>query len=172
MSMFKIPQRLLGGGPLFPVRLDRVAKFGQGGLGGLRQTRSRIAVGFPGQQIRDRIGHCGGVRWPRRRNDRRELRRWSGVFRALWGGGLGWRGSGGGWLRRRKSEQRGRMALALQEKRVDANADQSDRQGRSEVISQMRDLHHPGDPSSQRFLSRTLDRASELANVISYACER
>ena len=71
MSMFKIPQRLLGGGPLFPVRLDRVAKFGQGGLGGLGQTRSRIAVGFPGQQIRDRIGHwggaCGGVRWTRRR---------------------------------------------------------------------------------------------------------
>ena len=55
MSAFKIPQRLLGGGPLFPVRLDRVAKFGQGGLGGQDQMRG-VAVGFPGQQIRDRIG--------------------------------------------------------------------------------------------------------------------
>jgi hypothetical protein len=176
MSAFKIPQRLLGGGALFPVRLDRVAKFGQGGLGGQGQTRG-VAVGFPGQEIRDRIGRrggaLGGVGWPRRRNSRGGLRGRSGVYRAgaLWGGGLGWRGSGGG-LRRRESEQRGGMALALQEKRVDANADKSDRQGRCEIVSQMRDLHAPGDPSSQRFLSGTLDGPSELANVVSYACKR
>jgi hypothetical protein len=45
------------------------------------------------------------------------------------------------------------MPLALQEKRVDANADQSDRQSRSKIVSQMRELHAPGDPSAQRFLS-------------------
>ena len=51
MSVFEIPQRLLGGGPLFPVRLDRIAKFGQRRLSGQDQMRG-VTVGFPGQQIR------------------------------------------------------------------------------------------------------------------------
>ena len=58
MSVLKLSQRLLRCGPLFPVRLDRVAKFGQGGLGGQGQVRG-IAVGFPGQQFGDRIGRRG-----------------------------------------------------------------------------------------------------------------
>ena len=45
------------------------------------------------------------------------------------------------------------MALALQEKRVDANADKGDRQGRSEVLLQMGDLDAPDDPAAQPFLS-------------------
>jgi hypothetical protein len=64
------------------------------------------------------------------------------------------------------------MTLALQKKRVDANADEGEQQSRSEIILQMRDLHAPGDPSVQRFLSGPLDRPSKLANIISYACKR
>ena len=55
VGALKLSQRLLRGGPLLPVRLDRVAKLGQGGLGGQGQPRA-VAVGFPGQQIGDRIG--------------------------------------------------------------------------------------------------------------------
>ena len=58
MGVLEIPQRLLGGGPLFPVRLHRIAKLGQRGLGGQNQTRS-VTVGLPGQQIGDRIGSRG-----------------------------------------------------------------------------------------------------------------
>ena len=64
------------------------------------------------------------------------------------------------------------MTLALQQKRVNGNADKGERQGRSEVISQVRGLHAPDDPSSQRFLSRTLDGPSELAQITFYACKR
>jgi hypothetical protein len=45
------------------------------------------------------------------------------------------------------------MTLALQQKRVDGNADKSQGQGRPEVIAQMRRVQAPGDPSSQRLLS-------------------
>jgi hypothetical protein len=45
------------------------------------------------------------------------------------------------------------MTLALQKKRVDANADKGGEQRRSEVIPQVRELHAPGDPSCQRFMS-------------------
>jgi hypothetical protein len=45
------------------------------------------------------------------------------------------------------------MTLALQKKRVNANADKGGEQRRSEVISQVRKLHAPGDPSCQRFMS-------------------
>ena len=94
MSVFEIPQRLLGGGPFFPVRLDRIAKFGQRRLSGQGQMRG-VIVGFPGQQFGNRIGRrrgdlgCG--RRPRRRKSRGGLRgRGRGVvFRAC---GL-WRGS-------------------------------------------------------------------------------
>ena len=55
MGALKLSQRLLRCGPLLPVRLDRVAKLGQGGLGGQDQARS-VAVGFPCQQFGDRIG--------------------------------------------------------------------------------------------------------------------
>ena len=34
VGALKLPQRLLSGRPLFPVRLDRIAQFSQGGLGG------------------------------------------------------------------------------------------------------------------------------------------
>lgn len=34
MGVLKLTQRLLGGGPLFPVRLDGVAEFGERRLGG------------------------------------------------------------------------------------------------------------------------------------------
>ena len=64
------------------------------------------------------------------------------------------------------------MALALQEKRVDANADKADRQGRSEVILQMGDLDAPDDPAAQPFLNRALDRPPKLANIIPYAGKR
>jgi hypothetical protein len=64
------------------------------------------------------------------------------------------------------------MSLALQQKRVDANADKGGEQNRSEVIPQMRELHPPGYPSCQRFMSRTWDRPSELAQITFYACER
>ena len=40
MSVLEIPQGLLGGGPLFPIRLDRIAKLGQGGLGGQGRMRA------------------------------------------------------------------------------------------------------------------------------------
>jgi hypothetical protein len=45
------------------------------------------------------------------------------------------------------------MTLALQEKRVDSDADQSERQGRAEAIAQMRRFHPPGDLPSQHFPS-------------------
>jgi hypothetical protein len=64
------------------------------------------------------------------------------------------------------------MTLALQKKRVDADAHKGREQHRSEVISQMRELHAPGYPSCQRFISRTWDRPSELAQIIFYACKR
>ena len=93
MSALKIAQRLLSGGPLFAIRLDRVAKFGQGALGGQDQMRV-VAVGFPGQEIRDWIGRWGGTlgggHRPRRGNSRGELRGRSVAFCAdpLWGGDL------------------------------------------------------------------------------------
>jgi len=40
------------------------------------------------------------------------------------------------------------MTLALQKKGVNSDADQGERQDRSEGVSQMRDFHAPGDPSS------------------------
>ena len=64
------------------------------------------------------------------------------------------------------------MTFALQKKRVDANADKGGEQRRSEVISQMRELDAPGDPSCQRFMSGTLDRPPELAQIIFHACKR
>ena len=64
------------------------------------------------------------------------------------------------------------MTLPLQEKRVNGDADQGERQERSEGISQMRDLYAPCDSSSQRLLSRALDRPSELAEIIFYPCKR
>jgi hypothetical protein len=45
------------------------------------------------------------------------------------------------------------VTLALQEKRVNANADKGGEQRRSEVIPQVRELHAPGNPSCQRFVS-------------------
>ena len=44
MGVLEFPQRLLGGGPLFPVRLHRVAQFSQGGLGGQNQARPSLWV--------------------------------------------------------------------------------------------------------------------------------
>jgi hypothetical protein len=64
------------------------------------------------------------------------------------------------------------VTLALQEKRINGNADESERKGRSEVVAQMRGLHAPGDSSSQRFLSRTLDGPAELAQITFYAGKR
>jgi hypothetical protein len=64
------------------------------------------------------------------------------------------------------------MTLALQEKRINGNADKSERKGRSEVVAQMRGVHTPGDSSSQRFLSRTLDGSTELAQITFYAGKR
>jgi hypothetical protein len=61
------------------------------------------------------------------------------------------------------------VTLALQEKGVNADADNSNRESRAKVIPQMRDLHAPGDLSPQGFLGRALDRPPKLANVISYA---
>src|SRR5271155_3624675 len=54
----KLSQRLLGCGPLLPVWLDGVTKFGQRGLGGQGQARG-IAAGFPCQQFGDRIRPWG-----------------------------------------------------------------------------------------------------------------
>jgi hypothetical protein len=45
------------------------------------------------------------------------------------------------------------MTLALQKKRVNANADKGGEQRRSEVIPQVRELHAAGYPSCQRFMS-------------------
>jgi hypothetical protein len=45
------------------------------------------------------------------------------------------------------------MTLALQQKRVNANADKGREQRRSEVIPQVREFHAPGYPSRQRFMS-------------------
>jgi hypothetical protein len=64
------------------------------------------------------------------------------------------------------------MTLALQEKRVNADTDKSDQQCRSEIILQMRDLHAPSDLSPQAFVSGTLYGATQLADIISYACKR
>ena len=64
------------------------------------------------------------------------------------------------------------MTLALQEKRINSNADKSERKGRSEVVTQVRYLHAPGYPSPQRFVSRTSDRPSELAEITFYAGKR
>jgi hypothetical protein len=57
------------------------------------------------------------------------------------------------------------MTLALQEKRINGDANKSQQQGRSEVVAQMRGVHAPGDSSSERFLSRTLDGPAELAEI-------
>jgi hypothetical protein len=64
------------------------------------------------------------------------------------------------------------MTLALQKKRVNADADEGDRQGRCEVNPQMRDLQGPCDPTPERFASRTLDGSSELADIVPDACKR
>jgi hypothetical protein len=64
------------------------------------------------------------------------------------------------------------VTFALQKKRVNANADKGGEQRRSEVTSQVRELHAPGDPLCQRFMSWTLDRPPELAQIIFYACKR
>ena len=64
------------------------------------------------------------------------------------------------------------MTLALQEKRVNGNADESQRKGRPEVVAQMRGFYAPGDSSSQRLLSRTLDGPAELAQITFYAGKR
>src|ERR1700733_14160215 len=110
MRALELSQRLPRCGPLLPVRLDRVAKLGQGGLGGESQARG-IAVGFPCQQFGDRIGRWGQA--PRalsRARGRKSGRGLAGrgiVFRADWllrrrrGGGGGGGGRGGGKLRRR-----------------------------------------------------------------------
>jgi hypothetical protein len=45
------------------------------------------------------------------------------------------------------------VTLALQKKRVNANADKGGEQRRSEVIPQVGELHAPGYPSCQRFVS-------------------
>ena len=55
MGPFEIPQRLLGCETVIPVRLDRVAKLGQRGLGGQNEVRP-IDPRLPAQEIRDRIG--------------------------------------------------------------------------------------------------------------------
>ncbi len=55
MGSFEIPQRLLGRKTVVPVRLDRVAEFGQRGLGGQNQMRP-IGVSLPAQKIGDWIG--------------------------------------------------------------------------------------------------------------------
>ena len=64
------------------------------------------------------------------------------------------------------------MTLALQEKRVNGDADKSQREGRSQVIAQVRDLHALRYTSSQRFLTRTLHGSAELAQITSYASKR
>jgi hypothetical protein len=64
------------------------------------------------------------------------------------------------------------MTLALQEKRIDGDANKSQQQDRSEIIAQVRDLHAPGYPSPQRFVSGTLDGPAELAQITFYAGER
>jgi hypothetical protein len=45
------------------------------------------------------------------------------------------------------------VTLALQKNRVNANADKGGEQRRSEIIPQVRELHAPGNPSRQRFMS-------------------
>ena len=55
MGPFEISQRLLGRETVIPVRLDRIAEFGQRGLGGQNQMRP-VDVRFPAQKIGDRIG--------------------------------------------------------------------------------------------------------------------
>jgi hypothetical protein len=64
------------------------------------------------------------------------------------------------------------MALALQKKRVDCNTDKGDRQSRSKIILQMRDLHAPADLPPKAFVTGTLNGASQLADIIPYACKR
>jgi hypothetical protein len=64
------------------------------------------------------------------------------------------------------------MTLPLQQKRINSNADKSQRQSRSEIIAQMRHVQAPGDLSSQRFLSRTLDGPAELAQISLYSGKR
>jgi hypothetical protein len=104
----KLSQRLLGCGPLLPVWLDGVTKFGQRGLGGQGQARG-VAAGFPCQQFGDRIGPWGrtprALSRARRRKSNRGLRGRGDVFRAGWllRRRRGWRGRGRGGrnLRRR-----------------------------------------------------------------------
>jgi hypothetical protein len=64
------------------------------------------------------------------------------------------------------------MALALQEKRVDGDADQGQRQGGAQAIAQMRGLHAPGDLPSQSCLGRALDGPAELAQITFYPSKR
>jgi hypothetical protein len=64
------------------------------------------------------------------------------------------------------------MTLALQKKRVNADTDKGDQQSRSEIILQMRDLHTLGDLSPQAFVGGALYGATQLADIISYACKR
>lgn len=64
------------------------------------------------------------------------------------------------------------MALALQEERVHANADERDRQSRSQAMAQMRNLHPPGDPSRQALPNRTFKGSPKAADIVSDAGER
>ena len=59
MGVLKLPQRLLSGRPLFPVRLHRIAQFRPGRFGRLRSTAIR-RCGFP-RPTRSRSDALGGV---------------------------------------------------------------------------------------------------------------
>ena len=131
MGPFEIPQGLLGRGAVIPVRLHRIAKFRQRSLSGQNQMRS-IDVGLPAQKIGDRIGGerrggVGGFRRPRGRNSAGSLRGRSVMLRGFWGGRGGRRPAGGRDGRQRRSEQRRGTPLVLEKKRVDGDANQTNR---------------------------------------------
>ena len=166
MGALEIPHRLLGRETVVPVRLDRVAQFGQRGLGGQNQMRP-IDVRIPAQEIGDRIGRGSLGRFcrPRGRKSDRGRRGRSLTLGAwgLWNGRRGRRLGRRGEGRHKRSEERRGTALVLKKKRVDADAHQTDRKTRTEIKGQMLGLEPPSQPLPQRLAVGMLQRSPERA---------
>jgi hypothetical protein len=165
MDPFEIPQGLLGRDAVIPVRLHRVAKFGQRSLRGQNQMRP-IDASLPAQKIRDRIGRerrggVGRLRRPRGRKSGGGLRGRSVMLRRFWSGRGCRRPTGGREGRQQRSEKRRGTTLVLKKKRVDGDAGQTDRQARCEIETHVLGLRPPSQPLPQGFAGGMLKRSSE-----------
>ena len=128
-----------------------------------------IDVRIPAQEIGDRIGRGSLSRfcWPRGRKSDRGRRGRSLTLGAwgLWNGRRGRRLGRRGEGRHKRSKERRGTALVLKKKRVDANADQTDRKTRTEIKGQMLGLEPPSQPLPQRLAGGMVQRSPERSRT-------